>query len=338
MTPKVSIIIPVRIITNYLKESIPYLKKLNYENFEVFIFTDEKETYAGLPDNFKIIASGKVGPAEKRNLALKYATGEIIAFLDDDAYPNSDWLQIAVKDLNDKNIFGVGGPSLAPANEGFLELASGEVLASLLTSNDTSHRHTQGKKMLVDDFPTVNLFVRTKDFKKIGGFDTEFWPGEDTKLCLDLLKLTGNKILYDPKLIVYHHRRALFKPHLKQISRYGRHRGQFARIFPENSRKFQYFVPSLFVLGLFLGPLTFFFSKFLFAIYLSVVGLYIILLHLETLRVFLKSKSLKLAIYFMLGIFLTHIVYGINFLYGLFKRPKLHLRSVDKKLGKFIGG
>lgn len=110
--PKVSIIIPVRIITNYLKEAIPYLKKLDYSNFEVLIFTDEKEVYKGLPKNFKIIAAGKVGPAEKRNLALKYAKGTILAFLDDDAYPSSDWLKNAVLDFADSGICAISGPSL----------------------------------------------------------------------------------------------------------------------------------------------------------------------------------------------------------------------------------
>ena len=87
MNPRVSIVIPVRTVTNYLIESIEHLKKLKYDNFEVLIYTDEEESCEGLPNNFKIIKSGKIGPAEKRNLPLKHATGEILAFLDDDAYP-----------------------------------------------------------------------------------------------------------------------------------------------------------------------------------------------------------------------------------------------------------
>lgn len=329
MNPKVSIIIPVRTITNYLIESFSYLKKLKYDNFEVLIFTDEKESYEGLPENFKIIKAGKIGPAEKRNLPLKYASGEILAFLDDDAFPRSDWLKNAVKNFEDENICGVGGPSMTPINEDFLEKASGEVLSSALTSGGTTHRHQPESRRFVDDYPTVNLLVKFSDFKKIGGFDKEFWPGEDTKLCLDLIKKTGKKIVYDPSVIVYHHRRRVFKPHLKQLSRYGMHRGQFARVFPENSRKPMYFIPSLFVLGLVLGPITFLFSNFLSKVYLATILLYILLVLIESVKVYVKNKSLRMALYFSAGVFLSHVVYGSYFLYGLFVRPKLKLKKVD---------
>ena len=64
------------------------------------------------------------------------------------------------------------------------------------------------------------------------------------------------KIVYDPDAAVFHHRRELFGPHLKQIRNYAFNRGLFARRFPETSRKIAYFIPSLFVLGLVAGPLT----------------------------------------------------------------------------------
>ncbi len=338
MNQKVSIIIPTRTISIYLKESIPYLKKLDYEAYEVLILTDDVETYDGLPKNFKIISTGNVGPAEKRNLALKFASCDILAFLDDDAFPEFDWLDNAVKDFSDLNICAVAGPSITPKKVSIKEEASGEVLASDLTSGGTTYRHKKGKRMFVDDYPTVNLLVRFDDFKRIGGFDPEFWPGEDTKLCLDLINKTGKKILYDPEVVVYHHRRELFKPHLKQISRYGVHRGQFARIFPETSRKLQYFIPSLFILGLVFGPVLSLVNRWFLYFYLLALISYIFILLFETARVLNKKKNFLLTFYFLEGVVATHVVYGYSFLYGLFVRPKLNLRAVDKKKGKFLEG
>ncbi|MEK7594965.1 MAG: glycosyltransferase [Patescibacteria group bacterium] len=334
----VSIIIPVRTITNYLKESIEYLKKLDYGLFEVLIFTDFPEECEIIDYRFKIYPSGKVGPAEKRNLALSFAKGEILAFLDDDAYPKEDWLKKALSNFEDLSICAVGGPSLIPVNEGFLERVSGEILASFLASGGTTIRHIQGnKKEFVDDYPTVNLLVRKEDFKNVGGFDKEFWPGEDTKLCLDLIK-TGKKILYDPSVLVFHHRRAVFLPHLKQVSRYGMHRGQFARIFPETSLKLAYFVPSLFVLGLSLGPFSFLVSKFFILPYFFCVYLYILLLLSEAFKTYKRTGVLKMIPYFIVGTFLTHLVYGVCILYGLFVKPKLNLRDIDGKTKKYLGG
>ena len=81
---KVSIIIPVRKINDYIRECVSYILNLDYEDFEILIFPD-----VGADEKFektRIIPTGPVGPAEKRDLALKYAEGEILAFLDDDAY------------------------------------------------------------------------------------------------------------------------------------------------------------------------------------------------------------------------------------------------------------
>ena len=219
-----------------------------------------------------------------------------------------------------------------------LESCSGRLFESWITSADAARRYTPMPTKFVSDYPTVNLFVRKKVFFNVGGFVEDFWPGEDTKFCLDLVKLYGNCILYHPSPIVYHHRRRLFIPHLKQISRYGRHRGQFARIFPETSRLPSYFVPSLFVIGLLIGPVTFLFSPVFKVFYFYVLLAYFSILLYESVKVMFMNKSLLAGVYVFLGIFLTHMVYGINFIIGIAKRPKLKLRNIDSRSGNYLGG
>ena len=94
---KVSVIIPVRTVTPYLRETVQYLQRQSYKNFEIIVLIDEKEKLPGV----KVISSGEAGPAHKRNLGVKKAKGEILAFLDDDSYPSKDWLQNAVKIFGD---------------------------------------------------------------------------------------------------------------------------------------------------------------------------------------------------------------------------------------------
>jgi glycosyltransferase involved in cell wall biosynthesis len=331
---KFSIIIPVRSINAFLKENITHLKHLKYENFEVIILLDEMEAFDFSDVRFKLFAVGKKGPGEKRNIGATKATGHVLAFLDDDAYPTPDWLSQAEKLFDNPSVYALGAPAMTPPDAEFLEQCSGRVLESWLTSGGTIYRHKPLPARLVNDYPTVNLFIRKQAFDAVGGFSMEFWPGEDTKICLDLVKYYGRNFLYDPRPIVYHHRRNLFMPHLKQISRYGMHRGQFARIFPENSRNPSYFVPTAFLLGLICGPIVCVVIPQLWWFYLSVIVLYKMLLLSEGI----KEKSFRKAMYVMYGIFLTHVFYGYNFLLGLFKRPKLKLREVDAKTGNYIGG
>ena len=335
---KFSIVIPVRKINAFLQENISHLKELKYKNFEVIIITDEEEKYDFQDPRFILVYSGPIGPGEKRNVGASKATGEILAFLDDDAYPEKDWLDRAAGVFENTEIYALGGPAMTPKNAGFLEKMSGRVLESWMASAGTVYRHTPGKSMEIADYPTVNLFVRKKIFDGVGGFPVEFWPGEDTKLCLDLVKSQGRKFTYDPSPIVYHHRRNLFIPHLKQISRYGRHRGQFARIFPETSRLPSYFAPSVFLTGLVSGPFVSLLVPQLWKFYLAGLLIYTAMLLIEGLRVFLKDRNLKTLFYVPAGIFLTHVVYGFNFIVGIIKKPKLKLRGIDKATGNYLGG
>ena len=108
----------------------------------------------------------------------------------------------------------------------------------------------------VDDYPSCNLLVRADVLRAINGYRTDFWPGEDTLLCEDIVYGQGKRLVYDPWAIVYHHRRRLFGPHLRQLGRYAFHRGYFVKKSPKTSFKLSYFIPSLFVLGLVAGGIA----------------------------------------------------------------------------------
>ncbi|MBI2621001.1 glycosyltransferase [candidate division WWE3 bacterium] len=335
---KFSIIITVRSIGDFLRESISYIKELSYSNFEVLVVLDKNEDFDFEDDRFKVVESGAVGPGRKRNLGASCSVGNVLVFLDDDAYPSRGWLNEAASILADKDIYALGAPALTPPGAGILEKGSGRIFESWLAGGGTTHRYLPLAGRYVDDYPTVNLFVRKDAFFSVGGFTEEFWPGEDTKLCLDLVKKFGSAFVYDPAPAVFHHRRNLFRPHLRQISRYGMHRGQFAKIFPGNSRQFSYFVPALFVLGLVLGPATFGVSLLFAVAYSYILTFYFGLVVYESVKVMLSDRSMRLGFLVGVGIFLTHIVYGACFLIGFVRRPKLKLKSFDLATGNYVEG
>lgn len=315
MKDKVSIIIPVKEINDYVLESVQYLLNQTYKNFEIIIFPDKKNKKFK-DKKIKIIETGKKGPAEKRDLALKYATGKILAFIDDDAYPEKDWIEKALINFEDHSIGAVGGPNLTPERSNKFQKNSGFALSTSIVSGHAAHRYKKDKRKEIDDFPSCNLFIRKDIFEEVGGFDSTYWPGEDTKLCLEIIKL-GKKIIYDPKVVVYHHRRKDLNSYLKQIYSYAKHRGYFAKKLDKNSLKLAYFVPSLFLISLFVGPFLFLISKIISFAYLGMLGIYFLLIIFISLKGWAKGFGFFGV---MKIIFLTHIIYGFGFILGLLNK------------------
>ena len=196
---KVDIIIPVKKINNYIYESIPIILELDYEDFGIIIFPDSFDGES-FPKT-KIIPTGAIGPADKRDLALLHSHADILAFLDDDAYPRKDWLKNAVLHFKDPKVAAVGGPAVTPMSDSLLQRVSGAVFLSKIGGGFPERYWPLGRVREVDDWPSVNLLVRKDMFEKVGGFNSEYWPGEDTKLCLDIIK-AGGKIIYDPDVFV----------------------------------------------------------------------------------------------------------------------------------------
>ena len=195
--------------------------------------------------------------------------------------------------------------------------AGGRVYSSLLVSGGYRYRYEAGGVCRdVDDYPSCNLFVRRDVLKEIGGYRTDFWPGEDTLLCKDIID-AGYRIVYDPWVVVSHHRRALFAPHLRQIGRYAFHRGYFVKRYPSNSFHVAYFVPSMFaiycagLLMLSLLPIPLM-LKVVAALPLAVYLFFVVL----TSFAFNPLMWILVA----LGTVFTHLVYGVRFIAGLLAR------------------
>jgi len=309
----ISVIIPLKQFNNYIREAIKYYENLNYLNFELIILPDKEEKEVlSKKLNIKVIATGEIGPAEKRDIGAKEAKGEILAFTDDDAYPDKNWLKNAIEILfSDEKIGAVGGPGITPKNDGFWQKVSGNVYASFWMSGSLRKRYFPVGKAHEDyDIPSVNFIVKKEIFEKVGGFDSNYYPGEDTKLCLEIKKI-GYKIIYSPNVIVYHHRRNLFF-HLKQISNYALHRGFFVKRYPETSFKIHYFLPSIFLIGVTLGGILCFLNKFIGYTYGISIGIYFLFAFISTL----KSNILEI-VPSTIAIFLSHLTYGIFFIKGL---------------------
>ncbi|MCL4543448.1 MAG: glycosyltransferase [Chloroflexi bacterium] len=319
-SPLVTVVIPVRHINDYVRESLLHLLCHPYPNIEVIILPDVAADADGVAtaERVQVVPTGPVGPAEKRDRGAQLAHGEILAFLDDDAYPATAWLAAALPHFSSTHVAAVGGPTLTPAHDSFWQQASGAALSTLLGSGGALIRYrSRGRARDVDDWPSVNLLVRKSDFDAVGGFNCAYYPGEDTKLCLDLAKRLGKRIVYEPEAVVYHHRRPLFWGHYQQIGQYAVHRGYFAKIYPETSRRLAYFLPAILAVGLLGGLPIALLSRSLRRVYIATLLTYTAALGATALDVMIRTKkpTLGVAAAFVVGS--THAWYGLNFIRGL---------------------
>ena len=321
--PKVSIVIACPGDSAYLREALQGIATQTFPPFETIILPDEPiqlEPSASV----RIIPTGKVRPAEKRKLGIEEAKGDIVAFLDDDAVPEPQWLAKAVRHFSRPEVGATGGPAVTPDSDSRLARLGGDVYASPLVSGPARFRYIPERFRSVDDLPSCNLLVRTSLLREIGGYSTRYWPGEDTILCLEIVK-RGKEIVYDPFAIVRHHRRPLFGPHLRQVGRYALHRGFFARRFPKTSLRLSYMVPSLFVLGVIFGGAAAARFPVLRIPYLGVLAFYAAA---TLISVFHRNLADWLLAW--LGVVLTHLWYGVRFMWGLlFGRMPKEVRAFD---------
>jgi len=313
--PFVSIIIPCKEIDDYARECIEHCKKLDYPSsrYEIIVLPDY-EPKTGI-EGVKVVSTGPITPGAKRNVGLKVACGDICAFIDSDAYPRRDWLKKAVSHLlGDERVVAIGGPAVTPPHDSVMQRCSGYVLSSAIMGS-LARRYKVTGTVDSDDVHSCNLIVKREAIEKVGGWNEKYWPGEDTLLCLSLSSV--GRIMEVCDVVVYHHRKPLFREHLRQVSRFALHRGFFAKKFRGNSLKPVYFAPSFLTFFLLLGTPVSMFIRYLRPIFLALILAYLIACLFSSV---VETKEKKYTPIVFIGTLLTHLVYGIFFFLGLLKR------------------
>ena len=217
---KVSVIMPVeriggdaeRAIRSVLTQEAPFA-------FELIVVSAEA---LSLPAEARVrnVTEPNRNPATRRNRAVSVASGEILAFLDDDATADPRWLATAVAYLDEHpEVLAVGGPDPAPPDSPPNELVSETLLAARwIGSGVAAHENRRGVFDIrrASDVALVNLFVRRSAFT---GFDESIgYIGEDTGLVEELLR--RGRVVYHDGVRVWHRRRAFPGPYLRQRWRY----------------------------------------------------------------------------------------------------------------------
>lgn len=214
--PMVSVVVCCYNAAPTLDECLRSLTALNYLNYEVIVVDD-----GSTDDTYQIMLQHPVrrikvpngGLSRARNLGIEAARGEIVAFIDSDAYADPDWLYYMVSALEEHGAHAVGGPNLSPPHDGFtaqcIDESPGNPTCVLVDNQRAEH------------IPGCNMAFRKDAFSIVGLFDAQHRAaGDDVDLCWRLL-VADKKIVYHPTAVVWHHRRPSVSTYLKQQRGYG---------------------------------------------------------------------------------------------------------------------
>jgi GT2 family glycosyltransferase len=199
-----------------IRECLEGLQRVEYPNFEVIVIndgsTDATAAMAG-EYNCQIITTENSGLSSARNVALRVAKGEIIAYLDDDAIPDRHWLYYLAAAFRETNHAAVGGPNIAPPY--------GSTIADCVDNAPGGPVHVLITDEIAEHLPGCNMAIRKSCLEAVGGFDPTFRvAGDDVDLCWRLQQ-SGWTLGFSAGAMVLHHRRNTIQGYWKQQQGYG---------------------------------------------------------------------------------------------------------------------
>lgn len=226
--PSVSVIVCSYNGARTIGECLQGLAQLDYPNYEVIVVddgsTDDTAAIAGRFDA-RLIRTDNRGLSAARNIGLWAARGEIVAYIDDDAYPDPEWLTYLAATFMNTTHAGVGGPNIPPPGDGpiaeCVANAPGGPIHVLLSDEEAEH------------IPGCNMAFRKAALRAIGGFDPQFRvAGDDVDVCWRIRE-RGWTLGYSPAALVWHHRRNAISTYWRQQRGYGRAEALLEKKWPE---------------------------------------------------------------------------------------------------------
>jgi GT2 family glycosyltransferase len=215
--PLISVVVCSFNGSHTIGECLEAIGKIRYSAFEVIVVddgsTDDTAAIAA-QYNSTLIHTPNHGLSHARNVGWQAAKGEIIAYIDDDAYPDPDWLTYIAATFRDGNYAGVGGPNILPPHDG--------PIAACVDNSPGGPQHVLLTDTEAEHIPGCNMaFLRTA-LCAVGGFDERFRvAGDDVDICWRLQE-RGWKLGFSPSAQVWHHRRNSVRAYLRQQKGYGK--------------------------------------------------------------------------------------------------------------------
>jgi O-antigen biosynthesis protein len=216
--PKMSVVICAYNAEQTLDECLRHVCALEYPQLDVVVVddgsTDATATIAERYPQARLIQTPPGGLSSARNVGAREATGEIVAFLDSDAFPPPEWPFLLALGFDSPRVGGVGGPNLPPPDDPVVgqsvARAPGGPVHVLLTDDRAEH------------IPGCNMAFWRDLILELDGFDPVFRAaGDDVDFCWRVLDANWG-LAFHPGAFVWHRRRGTVRGYLRQQRGYGR--------------------------------------------------------------------------------------------------------------------
>lgn len=217
-TPSVSIVIPTRDRPDRLAETVAAVAALEWEGAVELIVVDDggieplASTLGGV--DAEVLRAGGDGPAAARNLGAAAASGELLAFLDDDCAPEPGWLRA---------LAAAAGGAVAAGGRAVNALVANPYSAASQVIDDAVHDHFAGGDGSAEFISSSNVLLDRDRFERAGGYDERFPVpgGEDRDFCMRWLE-SGGELRLVPGARVRHSHELTLGGFLRQHHSYGR--------------------------------------------------------------------------------------------------------------------
>ncbi|PYV33952.1 MAG: glycosyl transferase [Acidobacteria bacterium] len=226
--PRISVLVCTFNGKRTLRDCLDGLAKMRYPNYEVIVVDDgSKDGTAAVAREYRVrvISTPNRGLSAARNTGLEAATGEIVAYTDDDTRPDPDWLSHLATVFMNTDYVGVGGPNIPFPNDGpiarSVARAPGGPTHVLLSDTEAEH------------IPGCNMAFRKASLEAVGGFDPQFRvAGDDVDVCWRLRE-RGGRLGFSPGAVVWHHYRNSVRAYWRQQKGYGKAEALLEKKWPE---------------------------------------------------------------------------------------------------------
>lgn len=187
------------------------VSQLQYSPFEVVVVADPAgiEVAEGMPfaDDLKLLAFDKANISVARNLGLSHAAGEVVAFIDDDAVPEPQWLRHLTTPAVQTDVAAMGG--FVRGRNGISFQWKARSLDALGEAHDLDVSQTQPSVLTPPTGRAIktegtNMAFRRSVLIDLGGFDPAFhYFLDETDLNMRLAQ-AGHKTAIVPMAEVHH--------------------------------------------------------------------------------------------------------------------------------------